>query len=163
MRYRFAREGVLTVVNNHFFDPESIRWDSSKLIPVTWENNFSDPEALMGAASDLRREDDGWLTAEIEWNTKGQQVADFINKDAWLTIHLNKLVETDETSQDGGLRTIHEGNLLTIFASMRDGDPWEEKAEKVLCPECAAGKEVNCTGEMVHPVTDQIVTCATAL
>lgn len=162
MRYRFAREGVLTVVGKHFFDPESIKWDPSRLIPVVWDNNFGNADAVMGTASEIRREDDGWLTAEIAWNQKGIEVEPFINKDAFLTIHLNKLVETDNSSLEGGRRVIHEGNLLNIYAAPNEKDPWTEAVEQVLCPECAAGKEPNCTGEMVHPVTDQIVTCATA-
>lgn len=172
MRYRFAREGILTPIGKHFFEPESIKWDSDRRIPVTWSNNFSDPEALMGYATDIQREDDGWLTAEIEWTEKGRQVEDFVNKDFFLTVYLNHLEETDTSSQDDGQRTIHSGNLKGIFAAVGgahvtgpwepEKDPWCLVEPDVLCPECSAGKEINCTGEMVHPVTDQIVTCATA-
>lgn len=32
--------------------------------------------------------------------------------------------------------------------------------EGCWCPECVAGKHVNCNGQALDPVTDQIVTCA---
>lgn len=48
--------------------------------------------------------------------------------------------------------------------AFRPADPWEggevsSAGSPTLCPECVAGKHVNCTVETLHPVTDLMVPC----
>lgn len=162
MRYRFAREGVKTVGSKAFFEPESIKWDPDRPIPVTYSNDIR-PENFIGSASDIRREEDGWITAEIKWNDKGDQVALLLDETLWLTVYIHHLLESEGTSLDGsGWRMIKSCDLKVIFAT-HDGDPWQEESARYLCPECAAGKVVNCVGQALHPVTDELVPCYSTL
>lgn len=162
MRYRFAREGTKTVGSNAYFEPESLKWDPSKPVIVNFTNDFQ-ADNVIGKATDIQREDDGWLTAEIEWNDKGDQVALNLDKNMWLTIYINHILESDQTSLDGsGWRMVKSGDLKAIYATT-DSDPWEEEAPKYLCPECAAGKTVNCVGQTMHPVTDELIPCWSTL
>lgn len=163
MRYRFAREGVKTIGSKAFFEPESIKWVPDKSIPVTYENNFSDPGAIMGKASDLRREDDGWLTAEIEWNEKGEAISEEIGKTLWMTVMVNHILESlERTIENAEWRIVKACDLRVIYASSLE-DPWVEEPKKYLCPECAQGKIGNCVGQTIHPVTDELVPCASTL
>ena len=162
MRYRFAREGVKTMGSNAYFEPEGLKWDPDKPLVVNYTNDFR-AENVVGVATEIRREEDGWLTAEIEWNDKGDQVALHLDDTMWLTIYLNHLLENDETDIGGARwRRIKSADLKGIFVTILE-DPWAEVAQKYLCPECAAGKVVNCVGQAMHPVTDELVPCASTL
>lgn len=160
MRYRFAREGVKTIGSKAFFEPESIKWPVDGVIPVFWENNFSDATKLLGSASDLRREEDGWVTADIAWNLKGEEVEGQVNKEVWLTVFVNHILEKESTDIAGkDWRIIQSCTLRGIYTSALE-DPWVEEGRKFYCPECAQGKVGNCAGQTVHPVTDELVACA---
>lgn len=163
MRYRFAREGVKTVGSIAFFSTESIKWDTNRAIIVNYENDFTDPDNIVGKATDLRREDDGWLTAEIEWNDGGEAIKDDIDVSAWLTVNVANLFETEErTIENEEWLVINSCELRIIYATA-GGDPWVETEQRYLCPECAQGKKINCVGKALHPVTDELVDCASTL
>lgn len=161
MRYRFAREGVKTIGSQAFFEPESIKWDPEKVFKVNFENDFSNLDRVIGEATDLRREDDGWLTVEITWNAKGRSIEEDINKNVWLTVMVNHLVVGPEerTIENAEWRVIKTCDLRVIYATKSE-NPWLEEEKNYYCPECAAGKVVNCVGKALHPVTDELVDCA---
>lgn len=64
MRVTFAHEGI-EKVPGHFLEKNSVHWDSGP-IPLIWDFQT---EKLLGTASELRREENGELTAEIDVDT----------------------------------------------------------------------------------------------
>lgn len=123
MRYRFAREGITTVLDVHF-EPGSLRWEEDK-IPVTWQAGMQIGD-LLGTASDLQREDDGWLTAEFTWNDneKSVNLDAILDKDVFMTVFCNEIVEQDRRIS-GRVRRVSSARLRHIFATI--GNPWIEK------------------------------------
>lgn len=61
MRYIIAVEGEQKVMDQ-FVTHGALFWEEDKKLPVVW--NFHDNEAV-GQATDLRREKDGTITAEV--------------------------------------------------------------------------------------------------
>lgn len=117
MRYRFAREGIQTK-SGHFLEPEALVWEEKPIL-VVWGNDFSWPDNILGKATDLRREEDGWLTAEIEWTTeKGKQAEKLIDRDIFLTVYCNKILP--DTWVEGPVRHVEKANLLSIFTTLED-------------------------------------------
>lgn len=126
MRYRFAHEEVETVLERRF-EKDSIKWDDRPL-PVTRSNNFGDPNDLIGTASDIRRESDGSLTAEIEWNERGELIKDLVNgpDGAYLTIYGGDVIFGD-LHESGDRRNVKSTKLKALFLAVGE-DPWQEKA-----------------------------------
>jgi hypothetical protein len=128
MRYRFAREGIDTIIGHHF-SPGAIKFEDREY-PVTWSNSFM-AEDLIGAAKDLRREDDGTLTAEIHWYSgRGEQAGEIVDnsKYGWLTIYGNEVVKKGDYPLGPGRPQI-EINSLTLkclFVCYGLEDPWTE-------------------------------------
>ena len=131
MRYLFAREGVDTVINNHL-RPGSLKWEEESL-PITWQgrNTLQD---IIGTATELRREDDGCLTAEVLWNSKGQEMLDALGVDvntpksgAWLTIYANHVEEEHLRLRGERMRVIHSATLRYLYVVLCQEDPWKEK------------------------------------
>lgn len=128
MRYRFAREGVDTVIGNHL-KYGSLLWEET--LPVTWRagNRLDD---VVGTASEIRREDDGWLTAEVMWNAKGREMFEALDSDintsepgVWLTIFAHLI--TEESPQVGAMRVIHQATVKYLFVTLQQEDPWKDK------------------------------------
>lgn len=117
MRYRFAREGVKTVVGDHVFMPSSIQWEGS--IPVCLNNDFRQSDVI-GVATDLRREDEGWLTAEIEWASDMGLDVGTVNQTSFLTIYGNQLFRSENDAKE-----ITNITLRSLF--LTEGDPWVDQ------------------------------------
>lgn len=129
MRYRFAREGIDTIIGNHL-EPGALTWSEVGL-PVSWNANWYSNN-LIGMASDIRREDDGWLTAEVKWNTKGEAMIEQVGFDVndengtiWLTIYVTDIVEQQRESYNGQ-RVVKQGILRSLFVTLSGEDPWTE-------------------------------------
>lgn len=125
MRYRFAREGITTILDVHLVEG-SLQWDDDKLIPVLWENDFS-TQGILGQAHDLRREDGGWLSAEIDWTNedKSPAVVELIDHgDLFLTIYATNVTEQDRRAS-GGHRHVQQAELRSIYTTMND--TWVDK------------------------------------
>lgn len=122
MRYRIAREGVHTILGT-FFEENSIKWDDDKEYVVTWSNNFSNPEMVMGKATRLQYDEDGWITADIEWNENATTLAAMVNKDFFLTIYGNQV---EETKGAKGTRLVHSVTLKAIYCAIDQNNPWDE-------------------------------------
>lgn len=125
MRYKFAREGIDTVLDTHL-NKDSLHWDEKPIV-VNYSNEW-DLNNILGTAHDLRREDDGWITAEIEWNEKGELIAHQLGEDCYLTIYANQVSEQDQR-RTGGQRVIRMAKLRAIYATM-GSDPWAEKEKE---------------------------------
>jgi len=87
MRHVVAYEGV-----DHGFGyilaPGSLKFPEGD-VPVTWNFNHNDAEAVWGKASDFRREEDGSITAEITFNDEARDkalaIADVVGATFWAT------------------------------------------------------------------------------
>ena len=129
MRYRFAREGIDTIIGNHL-KPYSMLWEQAEL-PINYNANWT-VEALIGVASDIRREDDGQLTAEVKWNDHGLMLIEAMHQDVnakdgtlWLTIVANMILEKGEAGV-GTQRVVHQATIRELFVTMHLQDPWAE-------------------------------------
>jgi len=90
-RHKFAREGI-RVKNNHFFEVDSLVWDEQ--VVVTWMFEFS-AKSILGVASNIRREEDGWLSAEIEWSDSqaAEQAKTLLDaKDVQFTVYCSDVI-----------------------------------------------------------------------
>lgn len=117
-RHRFALEGVETPLKR------TIEVDAIKIlddeIPVVWNADLSDLDKLMGAATDFQREDDGWISAEIDWNPDYQSLIDHdLAKSFFLTIWANEV----ESRKTGGLEIVTSCRLRMIYATVGKS-PW---------------------------------------
>ena len=120
-RYRFAREGHDNVLKN-FFIPGSIKFREDAHFHVSLNNVF---DKVVGKASGLRREDDGWLTAEVEWVEDKEAYPNLLsNGELFLTIFGNELL----IKQEGGTLTVESINLRSLFLTSED--PWRSSEEK---------------------------------
>ena len=119
-RYLIAREGTELIVPN-YFEPGSLVWDEKPII-VVYQANWSDPESILGMATDLERSVTD-ITAEIEWTTpKGQFTKGNINKDFFLTVYCDNVEAADAGD---GLNVVRHARIKGLFTTI--GDPWEEK------------------------------------
>lgn len=122
MRYRIAREGVDTVVGNHL-EVGSLKWTDRPLV-VLYGSGL-DPKHRLGKATDLLREENGDITAEVEWNDQGSQLLDDfrVNEEggSYLTIFANKVTD----KQHNGQRIVEDAHLRSVFITL-ESDPWAE-------------------------------------
>lgn len=126
MRHKFAHEGIDTIIGQRW-ELGSIKFEEDAEYFVTWDNNFS-VENIIGKASDIRREDDGTLTAEIDWaeTEKAEQSLDLLDKQVFLTVYVNQAV-FNRDRDDHGQIVVTSGQLRALFVTMSSGeDPWTE-------------------------------------
>lgn len=150
MRYRFAREGIDTIIGNHL-EPGSLTWSEVGL-PVSGYADW-DASSIIGMASDVRREDDGWLTAEVKWNERGQLMCDGLEQDVndeggmlWLTIYATDLTEEGKITPESQ-RIVHRGTIKALFVTLSPEDPWTEGPFNPHPPNIGANR-----GAIVHPL-----------
>ncbi len=83
MRYDLIQEGVRDERTGILFLEGSLKWDTENHIPVSYSYNW---DRVIGKANNLRREDDGTITAEIVWEERYQKEIDELlkkSKDGW--------------------------------------------------------------------------------
>ena len=119
MRYRFAVEGIDTEIGNSL-EVGSVKMDEPSY-PVTLGNNWQ-LDSVIGKATELRREDNGELTAEIEWHEKmSEELIAKINTEMFLTIYANKI---DDERIAARKRLVKSCELRAIFIALDMEDPW---------------------------------------
>ena len=119
MRYRFAVEGIDTEIGNSL-EVGSVKMDEPSY-PVTLGNNWQ-LDSVIGKATELRREDNGELTAEIEWHEKMiDELIAKINTEMFLTIYANKI---DDERIAARKRLVKSCELRAIFIALDMEDPW---------------------------------------
>ena len=96
-------------------------------IPVCWNFQY-DIENLLGNATDLRREDDGSITAEItfdEENEKQRQAKEVLEHgDVTTTVYVTNLAEADRRTT-GPKRSVTAGRIRTVNLVMADSVDWD--------------------------------------
>jgi hypothetical protein len=61
---------------------------------------------------------------------------------------------------DARIDALHgSGAAAAIDAAFADGSIFSASSRPALCPECVNGKHVNCVGQALDPVTDDLVPC----
>ena len=132
MRARFAREGHDTVLGYHY-DVGALQFGENTTYRIFWGNDFR-AENWIGNASELKREEDGWITAEVEWtNERGEEASEMLGRDCVLTIYGRHVVYGPEVNHQKQVKSIE---LMALFVSiMIDGDnpwdlPWEQRTDE---------------------------------
>lgn len=90
MRKIIAIEGRDTVPGQ-FLEPSCLKWNEGEVYPLVW--NFSWERPPIGTATDIRREDDGTLTAELTI-TDEQALALMEHGDGSATFYANEVAST---------------------------------------------------------------------
>lgn len=106
MRKTICIEGKKTVPGQ-FLETGSLKWEEGKQYPITWEYKH---DKIYGWASDIRREDDGTITAELDIED-GTALALLEHRDVSATIYGNKLVGTKDEEVGMSYSSV---NLLSI-------------------------------------------------
>jgi hypothetical protein len=112
-RYIICQEGKENVPGQFLLDG-SMNWGEDK-IWVSWNFNHQDPK--IGYASDIRREEDGWITAEIELFEQYQSLIDV----AGFTVFITKV--EDHWWKD--IRWASKGTIASV--AMLDHDFWPKQ------------------------------------
>lgn len=102
--------------------PGALRWEDEEL-PLCW--NF-DHNELLGVASDIRREDDGQITAEITIyeETDNQKHAQVVmdHGDVATTVYVTDLSEHKD--EDGNKRIVESGRIRSVNMVLPDSVGW---------------------------------------
>lgn len=124
MRYRIAREGIDTIVGNHL-EVGALKFDEAGSYVVTW-NNDPHVDNIVGNATDLRREEGGWITAEVTWGgEKSPEVSKLVDQEeAWLTIYAT---EVEDHFKSNAQRVVRSATLRALFTTPTPESPWTEK------------------------------------
>lgn len=81
MRVQVAQEGEKIKEFDHRLTDGCLKWVEGKEYPVLKSAKFDDPSNILGHATDIRREDNGVITAEIDFELmNGLGVTIFANK-----------------------------------------------------------------------------------
>jgi len=103
-----------------FIEKDALTWDD-KGIPVVW--NYEMDRMPMGRATDIRREPDGSITAEITLNDHEDAVHAgpmLVLGDVGCAIWANEIVKTVED----GVQHVSHGNVKAIGVVLRDNLAW---------------------------------------
>ena len=135
MRYRIAREGVDTIIGNHL-EVGALKFEEDKTYVVTWMNNFT-VDNIIGTAHDLRREDDGEITAEIEWNENGDAIVELLGEKCFVTIYGNEVEQLGGFPKNDGdpQVLVRSVTLKALFVDNGAIDPWTESEYKRMRPQ----------------------------
>jgi len=117
VRHIIAFEGRETVPGQ-FLEHGSLKWDEDTKLIVVWQANFDDPRNIIGTGTDIQRDENGVLTAEIEWNDpeKMEQLA----KDVAVTIWANE-VNADRDKETDNI-TVHSAKIKALLTT--PSVPW---------------------------------------
>jgi hypothetical protein len=113
MRKTICIEGDEYPINGRIIEKGALGWPEDKKLPLCWSFNH-DIEHVLGNASDLRREEDGRITAELTFNDSeaGQNAKAVLEHgDASATIYANQLVE-DRKSKRVSAATIRSVEVV---------------------------------------------------
>lgn len=117
MRKVICYENALAV-GNHFLLESSVQWDPEKRFPVVW--NFSyELHSLLGWATELRREEDGSITAELEIVDEAN-VKLIEDEDLPVTFEGNEVRE----EMHDGVREISNVKIRGISVVLQPAVPW---------------------------------------
>lgn len=122
MRYKIAFEGGEAAPGfNHILNPGSLTWNPDKSIPVTVAGNLQPTmfvESYIGWATDIQREEGGWLTAEIELNSRYiHEDLDHLGATVWC-----ERVEPKNLNLKERPWVIEKAEIKSIFFTV--GVPW---------------------------------------
>lgn len=115
-RVEIAREGVKTITKN-YLEEGALRWDDKPKV-ITLNANWSDPDAIIGTATDLRRERiDGVCTITAE-------IGDLeVPKDFMLTIYCNRL---HGIKSDDDIYLLDEAHIKALYATPTFTSPYKD-------------------------------------
>jgi hypothetical protein len=127
MRKIICREGVEDL--GHIFEVGSLQW--SDPLPLVWNFSHDNIGNVLGRAEDIRREENGEITAEIVFNDsdKAQQARTTLeNKDTCCTIFANKIYEkritVGEDEEAHAVRLIKSATIREVSVILAAGHPW---------------------------------------
>lgn len=116
MRVQICQEGEESYkINGQVIDIGAIKWEDTPYA-ITWEAMW-DAEHLLGKATDIQRDENGLLTAEIDMESltdNGRRVW----ADVGTTIYANKLV----TQRIDGIMHVTSCQLRALYFTL--GVPW---------------------------------------
>lgn len=115
MRVQIAQEGSEVIPQQLLLDG-SLKWSDA---PVSITNQVG---ILLGSATNIRRETDGMITAELDLVDDFWTELEPIKKDIGFTIAASSTLE----SWEGPLRIIHEAPIREVF--LTPGVPWNAEA-----------------------------------
>lgn len=122
MRRIITWEGVYTIPQT-FIEKGALTWDNEPL-PVTAQNGTE----ILGRATDLRREEDGTITAELTFldETENQKAAQSLleNGDLSTTIFAKPVTEKRRESPNEAVRYITAGRIRSIYLVLPNQVSW---------------------------------------
>jgi hypothetical protein len=123
LRYRIAREGIDTIVGNHL-EVGALKFDATETYIVTWNNDFH-VDNIVGNATDLRREEGGWITAEVTWSgEKSPEVSKLVDREeVWLTIYATQV---EDQRRINAQRVVSSATLRALYLTPGLKSPWTE-------------------------------------
>lgn len=80
-------------VNGKFISKGALTWDEEKPLPVVLKPSDNGP--LVGLATDLKREDDGAITAEMKFNARNNSVLEDLPSGLGWTIYASDIKWSD--------------------------------------------------------------------
>jgi hypothetical protein len=118
MRTLVCREGVQDI-HDYIIQAGALKWPDDPL-PISYEAKWD--EKLIGRADKLRREKNGWITADVEFfdDENAKYVATLLGKGFGLTVWANNITRVIEENKEATL--IKSGDIRAIFATT--GIPW---------------------------------------
>lgn len=122
-RYKIAQENIHTSPGT-FFELGALKIEQLSY-PVVWSFGW-DTEDFLGTATELKREDDESITAEIEWVAdKKDDILVLLEKnDAFLTVYGNNVVQKDVKMGSTKRRVV--AVTLRAVSVVPGPDPWLE-------------------------------------
>lgn len=117
MRKVIGYENALGV-GNHLLLEGSVKWEVDKQFHIVWNFDYT-VNNLLGHASDLRREDDGAITAELDF--RDADIAELVKRD-----NLPATFEGNDVVQEvfDGVRVFHSVTVRGIAIVAPPSVPW---------------------------------------
>lgn len=123
MRKIIGREGRKDL--NTFIERNALKFDD--VLPLLW-NFDTTPDHFLGNASDIRREEDGSVTAELTFNEtdRGQQAKTLVeNGDCAATFFATNIKEVPRKDRASTARHINEATIRYVSVVIASQVPWE--------------------------------------
>lgn len=121
MRKIISWEGA-EKVPHVIFEKDALTWGDEPL-PLVWNFQHNDVKALLGNASDLRREEDGSITAELTFNDteQGNQAQSLAEHgDIAFTTWSNDLI----FRRDKAMKVVSNARIRSVSAVLTDQVGW---------------------------------------
>lgn len=127
MRKIICREGVEDL--GKILEVGSMEWTDP--LPLVWNFEHDNIDNVLGRAEDIRREENGEITAEIVFNdsVNAKRVALLLeNKDVCCTILANKIdyehITVGEDEEAHSVSLIKSGTIREVSVILAAGHPW---------------------------------------